>query len=80
MPDLVGLLFHYLSRSVDGGGLAVFLRGLWGVAVELADSLVDQLLVLLQVQLFVVRDRGDNGLLAHGLILGVAELSQVGVA
>ena len=65
---------------MDRGGLAVLLRSFRGIAVELPDPVVDQLLVLLQVQLLVVGDGGNDGLLAHRLVLGVAELRQVRVA
>ena len=65
---------------MDRGGLAVLLRSFRGIAVELPDPVVDQLLVLLQVQLLVVGDGRNDGLLTHRLVLGVAELRQVRVA
>ena len=39
---------------MDGGGLAVFLRSLRSIAVQLADPIVDELLILLQVELLIV--------------------------
>lgn len=80
LPNLVGLLFHYLGSPMDGAWLTVFLWGFRSIAVKLSDPIVDQLLILLQVELLIVGDRGNNGLLAYWLILGITELRQIWMA
>ena len=77
MTDLVCFFFHNFSRSVDRSRFSVFLRSFLVFSVKFLDSIVDQLLVLLQIQFFIIRNWRNNSLFADSLFFRVAELREI---
>lgn len=59
---------------MDGGRFFELLRSFRYFVVEFFNSIIDQLLVLLEVELFVVGDRRNYGSFTHILLFRIAEL------
>lgn len=59
---------------MDGRWLFELLRSFRQLIVEFFYSVINELLVLLEIELFVVRYRRNDGSFAHIFLFGIAEL------